>query len=279
MVGSARRGGRVPATNASALVMRPTDPSQRRLREEETMIDPETFPASGAWMPGDDLGNRRLLTIATDRPVRPRARESPARRRDRVRDVGQPRRLRLERRPPVPRVDRRQPRDRARWAGPSSAGVVGGRRRAGSPGRHRSLLRRVRERPRGLSGLDGPGVHRPGDGSSLRHDVPGRHHPRHGARAGPAGGPPRHRSVALGDRRIDGRDAGARVGDHLPGPRAFDRPDCNLCTGHRAADRVGSRSAGGRSGSTLAGRVATTTTPRPATAPTRGWRSPGWSPR
>jgi homoserine O-acetyltransferase len=31
------------------------------------MVD-ERFPASGAWRPGDDLGHRRLHTIATDRP-------------------------------------------------------------------------------------------------------------------------------------------------------------------------------------------------------------------
>jgi homoserine O-acetyltransferase len=33
------------------------------------MVDHERFPASGAWRPGDDLGHRRLHTIATDRPL------------------------------------------------------------------------------------------------------------------------------------------------------------------------------------------------------------------
>jgi homoserine O-acetyltransferase len=32
------------------------------------MVDPEPLPVSGAWMPGDDPGHRKFLTVATDRP-------------------------------------------------------------------------------------------------------------------------------------------------------------------------------------------------------------------
>ena len=76
--------------------------------------------------------------------------------------------------------------------------------------------------------------------------------------------------LALGHRRIDGRHAGARVGDHRS------RIACaRSCRSPRARRRRRSRSRGersvaGRSGSTRTGVAATTTTPTPGDGPWEG---------
>jgi len=33
------------------------------------MVEPVPFPVSGAWVPGDEPGHRRFVTIASDRPA------------------------------------------------------------------------------------------------------------------------------------------------------------------------------------------------------------------
>ena len=128
---------------------------------------------------------------------------------------------------------------------------------------------------RRLPGLDRPGVDRPVDRPAVRLALPGRHDPRHGARAGRARRPPRDRAVALRGRRLDGRHAGARVGRHVSRPGAVARADRDLRAGDRAADRAGgSDRAPGDPARPEAGGAATTTTPRPATVRTRASRSP-----
>ena len=47
------------------------------------------------------------------------------------------------------------------------------------------------------------------------------------------------RAVGVRDRRLDGRDAGARVGDHVSRSGALDRADRDVHAGQRPADRVG----------------------------------------
>ena len=176
----------------------------------------EALPVTGAWRPGDPPGRRRFFTFATDRRVRPRERGRADRRHRRLRDVGDARRRRQQRRAAVPRLDGRQPRRRSGRPRPPGARLVGGHGRPWSSDRHRPLVRRVPERPRRVPGHDRPGVAASRRRPAVRVALPGHHDPRHGAGAGPARRPPRHRHVALGDRRLDGRDAGPRVGDHVP---------------------------------------------------------------
>ena len=85
--------------------------------------------------------------------------------------------------------------------------------------------------------------------------------------------------MGVGDRWLDGRHAGARMGDHLPEARAFDRADRQLHAGQRPADRLGSDRASVDPPRPDAGAAATTTTPNPATVRPRAWRSPARSPR
>ena len=253
---------------------------QHRPRGRRTMIDRRPYPVSGAWRPGDDPGLRRFLTIAVDRPF-------ALDRGGRLTDVdiayetlGELDATASNAAPRLPRVDRRQPRGRAGRTRPPDARVVGGRRRAGAADRHRPLLRRLRQRRSGAARAR-PVRRRsdPDDRPAVRLDVPRHHHPGHGPGAGPPGRPPGDRALAVGARAA--RWAACRCssgasptrsgcGRSSPSPPAR-RP--------RRSRSPGARSGGGRSGSTPAGAAATTTTPSPATVPTRGWPSPAWWPR
>ena len=122
--------------------------------------------------------------------------------------------------------------------GHPSSGLVGGAHRAGSPARHRPVLPGVRQRAGRLPGLDRTGLDRPGHRCALRLAVPGGDHPRHGAHPGGGGRPPGHRPVDGGGGRVDGRDAGARVGDHLPAPHPGGGRHRHHRGGQRPADRV-----------------------------------------
>ncbi len=132
---------------------------------------------------------------------------------------------------------------------------------------------------RRLPGLDRPDLDRPGHGHRVRTALPGGHHPRHGAGPGSAGDAPRRAGVVQRDRRLDGRHAGARVGDHLPRPGPLAHPGGYDGAGHRPADRLERRRPPRRAARPRLSGRATTTTPSPARAPTRAWPSPGCWPR
>ena len=116
-------------------------------------------PTTGAWREGDPVGDRRFVSIATDRAFRSRAAACCGHVTLAFETWGELDGRRVERRARVPRAHRRFARGRAQ-------SVTGTRRRAGGttssePGRcarHRSVLRRVRQRARRLPGHDRPGV-------------------------------------------------------------------------------------------------------------------------
>ena len=151
-------------------------------------------------------------------PARPRSRRAARARDDRVRDVGRARARRVERGARDARADRRQPRGRAGGPRPPVRGLVGRHDRPGCADRHESVLRRVPERPRRLPGHDRAGVRR-ARRPPVRLALSPHHDPRPGRRRGVARRPPRDRPVVRGRRRIDGRDARARVGGRVPRPR------------------------------------------------------------
>ena len=76
----------------------------------------------------------------------------------------------------------------------------------------------------GCQGTTGPSSADPADGPALRRRLPGRVDPRHGPHPGRGGRPPRHRPVAGGRRRLDGRHAGPRVGRDVPAAGALAGP-------------------------------------------------------
>ena len=172
---------------------------------------------------------------------------------------------------------RRQPRRRAGGPGHPTR-VVGRADRAGPGARHRPLLRGLRQRARRLPGHHRSGVADPATGRPYGSRFPVVTIRDMVRDAGRARRPPRHRPLA--DRRRRARWAACRCssgaimypdgcGPSSPSPPARRPP--------RSRSR-GARSGGGRSPSTPAGAAATTTTPRPATVPTRAWPSPGAGP-
>src|SRR5690606_30761471 len=79
----------------------------------------------------------------------------------------------------------------------------------------------------------------------LRVQVPGRDDPRHGACPGVARGRAGGPALAGGDRRLDGRHAGAGVGGDVPGPGRGRGPAVDDRAVRRDADRVEPRRSGG----------------------------------
>ena len=73
------------------------------------------------------------------------------------------------------------------------SGLVGDHGRARPADRHRTLFRDLPERGRRLHGHHRPGLHQSEDRQALGPRSSGHHHPRHGARAGDAARPSRHR--------------------------------------------------------------------------------------
>ena len=109
----------------------------------------------------------------------------------------------------------RRPARRQRASGDRQAGLVGNDGRTRQADRHRALLRHLPERGRRLHGHDRAGVDQSDDRRAVGPRVSRRHHPRHGARAGDAARPSRHRAAVLGGGRLDGRHAGAAMGGEL----------------------------------------------------------------
>ena len=117
----------------------------------------------------------------------------------------------IERDPRLPCAHRRSV-CRQRASGDQEARLVGDARRPRQAGRHRPLLRHLRQHPRRLHGLDGARLDRPAHGQTLRPQFSGHHHRRHGECAGAPHRSPRHRPAVLRHRRLDGRHAGAGMG-------------------------------------------------------------------
>ena len=109
--------------------------------------------------------------------------------------------------------------------------------RAGLRLRSRSRLRHLREPPGQLLRNHRAGLDRSGDRPALSGPLSGDHHPRHGGGAARPGARARRAAGADGDRRLPGRDAGARVDPAPPGSgglaglHRLDRPPFRL--GHR----------------------------------------------
>ena len=232
---------------------------------------PPDLPASGAWRPGDPVGERQFVTIAADHPFALEGRRHPRPSQRRLRDVGRARRHRQQRGARVPRAHRRLARGGSPRPRSPDPRLVGRPDRAGQAARHRPVLRRVRERARRLPGHHRPVLDRPGRpacrGGSRFPVVTIRDMVRAQARVGR---PPR--CPVAGSRVIGGSMGGMqvdRVGGHVPASRAVVHEPRELPAGERVADRV---ERGGRTALALDpnGAVATTTTRRPATARTAG---------
>ena len=256
-----------------------TDERATTRRKERTMAD-EPLPVTGAWRPGDDVGHRAVLHVR-HRP--PRSPSTAARR--------------CATSPSPTRRGARSTHDASNavllchaWTGDSHAAGPAGRGHP-TPGWWDDVVGPGKPIDTnrwfvvcanvlgGCQGSTGPASPHPDDGRPYGSRFPVitiRDMVRAQARLADHLGID---ALARRDRRLDGRDAGARVGDHVP--RAGARRSCRsrpACRRRRSRSR-GVRSAGGRSASTRAGAAATTTTPRPATARPRAWRSPAWSPR
>ena len=130
------------------------------------------------------------------------------------------------------------------------------------------------QRARRLLRHDRPGLARSRDRHALRHALPARHRRGHGRRAGRAARPSRRREAARGRRRLDGRHAGARVGEALSRARADVHRRGDDAAARRAGDRLQRGGPHRRSSATRTSPAATTTAAR---SPSRGSRSRAWS--
>ena len=181
-------------------------------------------PVSAAWHPGDPPGRRQFLHLPADRPV---ALDGGGQ----LRDVtiayetwGSSTPTALERHPRLPRLDRRQPRRRPDRPRPPDAGLVGGHGRARpaplDTDRYFVVCANVLG---GCQGTTGPSSIDPTTGRPYGPRFPVvtiRDMVRNQAALAD------HLGVArwlTRDRRLDGRHAGARVGDHVPRPGALAR--------------------------------------------------------
>ena len=211
---------------------------------------------TGAWMPGDPPGHRQFFTFATDRRFALDSGASLTDVVDRLRDVGHARRHRQQRRAAVPRLDRRQPRQRSGRPGPSGA-RAGGRRWSGRASRSTPTAGSSSARTCSAGARAPPGRRRrtrptAGRTASRFPVITIRDMVRAQARLADALG---IATLARRRRRLDGRHAGAGVGDHLPAPGALDRAHRHVHAGDGAADRLGGdRAPGHHARPALAGR-------------------------
>ena len=207
----------------------------------DPMTTPPPLPVTGAWLPGDEPGHRQFFTFAPRPTVCARLRRRALRGRGCLRDLGATRRRRVERHPAVSCVDRRQPCSRALRTGPR-------RHRAGGttpsgPGKpidtdkYFVVCANVLG---GCQGSTGPASPHPLDGEPYGSRFPVvtiRDMVRAQAQLGSV---PRRRSMAVGDRRLDGWHAGARMGRDVPAPGRLTGRGRDVHAGNGTADRVGS---------------------------------------
>ena len=238
-------------------------------------------PVTGAWMPGDPLGARQFFTIARP-PARARRRRDAARRHPRLRDVGHARRRRratpsccatpgpATATPPA-RPARATPRPAGgrAWSGPGMAidtdrwFVVCVERARRLPGLHRARRRRTRS----TAARTAAGSR---SSPSATWCAPRPAWPTTSA----------SRRWHCRDRRLDGRHAGARVGDHVPRIGCGSIVPIATCAqATRAADRVGCHRPSGHPPGPEVARRRLLRRRAAATARGRACRSPAWSPR
>ena len=245
-----------------------TEPTRR------APLSADLLPASGAWRPGDPVGDRQFLTVADGAPVPARGRRPAPRRHRRLRDLGRARR----RRPPTPCWCATP--SPATPTPPVAAGP--GHPTAGwwdaliGPGRPLDtdrLLRGVR-RTCSAAARAPPARRRSTRPPARRTARRSRWSPSATWSAAQAAArrPPRHRPLARRRRRLDGRHAGRSSGAVMypDRVRALVRHR-HHGGGQRPADRLVAASAAhaDRARPEVA-RAATTTTPRRATGPHRG---------
>ena len=265
----------------------PTEPARAGRRRwthptSERPLSADRLPASGAWRVGDPVGHRQFLTHRRRPPVRPRRRRhARATSRWPTRpgasldaDAGNAvlvcHALTGDRHAVGP--ERARPPDR-RAGGTTSSGP------AGRLDTERYFVVCVNVLG-GCQGTTGPASIDPSTGRPYGSTLPGRDDPRHGPHPGRGGRPPRHRPVADGRRRLDGRHAGPRVGRHVPRPGALARRHR-----HQRRRRRPSRSpwsSVGRSAIALDPALARRRLLRRrarATVPTRAWPWPASWPR
>ena len=139
---------------------------------------------------------------------------------DRLQDLWPAQCRQVQRGPDLPCADRR-PACRERPPGHQEEWLVGDADRPGQADRHRALFRHLRECGRRLHGHVRPVLDQSANRQAVGTGISGHHHPRHGARAGHAARPSRHRAALHGRRRLDGRHAGAGMGGELSAARVL----------------------------------------------------------
>ena len=185
---------------------------------------------------------------------------------------GDARRRSLERDLHLPRADRRRPRRGPPWRS-HAARVVGQLHRARQAGRHRPVLRGLREPARRLHGHDRAVVDQPGDGRALRAAVSAVHRRGSGQRPAGADAPPRRRVASW--RRSAGRSAACRSCSGRWNSPTSSPPRC-WCARPAACRRRTSRSRRSpvrRSCATRTSTAATTSASACARTPGSRWRA------
>ena len=172
--------------------------SRRRERTGEygrSRIDSVRTKRAAAPREADEPRESLVAQFGADRPLGSTPASSCAVP-DRLQDLRHAQRRALQRGADLPRAHRR-PACRQRPSGDRQARLVGDDGRPRQADRHRALFRHLPERRRRLHGHDRPGLDQSEDRQALGPGFSRHHHPRHGARAGDAARPSRHRVAVL----------------------------------------------------------------------------------